>query len=170
MTPAHAHVGRPPTLVPVSDAPRSPGPEDGPSPEELEHIAVPASLRLAPRFRRLIGTGAGGGFALGFLIGLVLPNSTGAGRATIGLFVGLGFALIGATIAGLLAVWLDRGTPRRLAAMKASEASRGTGPDPEGFSHPIADASTSAASAPRPSAASPSDPADASSPDPEEPR
>jgi hypothetical protein len=112
----------PPRLVPVSDAPHRPEPEATPSVEELERIAVPASIRRAPRFGRVVGTGAGGGFAVGFLCGMILPNSTGLGRATVGILVGLGIGLFAGLIAGLIAVGLDRSTPAYLRAAQQRDA------------------------------------------------
>jgi predicted lipid-binding transport protein (Tim44 family) len=112
----------PPRLVPVSDAPHRPQSEETPSAEELDRIAIPASIRRAPRFGRVVGTGIGGGFAVGFLCGMILPNSTGLGRATVGILVGLGIAVFTGLIAGLIAVGLDRRTPAHLKAAKEREA------------------------------------------------
>lgn len=98
----------------MSDAPRPQEPEPAYSDDELRRIALPAHVRRAPRFGRVIGTGVAVGFVAGALCGLLLPNSSGAGRGTAALFIGLGFALLGATVTALIAVGLDRGTPRYL--------------------------------------------------------
>ena len=106
----------------MSDAPRPPEPEDAPSADELSHVAVPAHVRRAPRFARVIGTGVIAGFLAGALCGLLLPNSTGVGRGMVAILVGLGFALIGGIVTGMIAVGLDRGTPRYLKEVRAGEA------------------------------------------------
>ncbi|WP_084104631.1 hypothetical protein [Demequina sp. NBRC 110056] len=103
----------------MSDVPDS---TSAPSAEELERTALPATLRRAPRFARVIGTGAVAGFVVGFLCGLLLPNSTGVGRGTVGLVVGFGFACFAGLIAALVAVWLDRGSPAHLKEVKEREA------------------------------------------------
>jgi hypothetical protein len=74
-------------------------------------VALDTVVRRAPRFGRVIGTGAFGGALLGFTLGLVLPNSTEVARTMVGLVVALGFALVGGTIAGLIAVKLDGPDP-----------------------------------------------------------
>ncbi len=98
----------------MSDAPRPPEPEESPSADELRRIALPAHVRRAPRFRTIIGTGIVAGFIVGALCGLLLPNSTATGRGTVALVIGLGFALIGALVTSLIAIGLDRDTPRYL--------------------------------------------------------
>lgn len=98
----------------MSDAPRPPEPEDAPPADELRRVAMPAHVRRAPRFGRVIGTGVAAGFVIGALCGLLLPNSLGVGRGMVAILVGLGFALIGGTVTSVLAVGLDRGTPRYL--------------------------------------------------------
>lgn len=75
---------------------------------------MPAHVRRAPRFGRVIGTGVAVGFVIGAGCGLVLPNSTGVGRGMVAILVGLGFALIGGVVTGMIAAGLDRGTPRYL--------------------------------------------------------
>ncbi|MDN4480327.1 hypothetical protein [Demequina muriae] len=104
----------------MSDAPRPPEPEDTPSEDELRRISMPARLRRAPRFGRVVGTGVTAGFVAGALCGLLLPNSTGVGRGMVAILVGLGFALIGGMVTGLIAIGLDRGTPRYLKTAPAS--------------------------------------------------
>ncbi|MFW2512464.1 hypothetical protein ACNI3K_01665 [Demequina sp. SO4-13] len=98
----------------MSDAPRPPVPSDPPSEDELRRTAIPAHLRRAPRFARVVGTGVTAGFVIGALCGLLLPNSTGVGRGAVAVLVGLAFALIGGLATGLIAIGLDRGTPRYL--------------------------------------------------------
>ena len=58
--------------------------------------------------------GAGLAAAAGVLCGLLLPNSTGVGRGMVAIVVGVGFALFGGVISGLIAIALDRGTPKYL--------------------------------------------------------
>ncbi|WP_203653380.1 hypothetical protein [Demequina activiva] len=115
----------------MSDVPHRPESEGTPSVEELDRIAVPASIRRAPRFGRVVGTGAGGGFAVGFLCGMILPNSTGLGRATVGILVGLGIGLFGGLIAGVIAVGLDRRSPAYLKAAREREAAASAAALPE---------------------------------------
>ena len=123
--------GVPPRLVPVSDAPHRPQPEESASAEELDRIALPATLRAAPRFSAFVLSGGLGGFVVGFLLGALLPNSTGAGRGTVGLFIGLGIGVLGALAGGLIAVWLDRDTPRHLKATRAADATTASAPQNE---------------------------------------
>ncbi|MFW7415503.1 hypothetical protein [Demequina sp. SO4-18] len=104
----------------MSDAPRPQTPENSPSEDELRRTAMPAHLRRAPRFGRVVGTGVVAGFVIGALCGLLLPNSTGVGRGAVAVLVGLGFALIGGFVTGLIAVGLDRGTPRYLKSSPAA--------------------------------------------------
>ena len=82
-----------------------------PSAEELERMALPATLRRAPRLGRVLGTGIGVGALLGIVLGLSLPNSTGVGRGMVAILVGLGFALIGGLAAGAVATRLDGPDP-----------------------------------------------------------
>ncbi|WP_152650412.1 hypothetical protein [Demequina aestuarii] len=120
----------------MSDAPRPPEPEDTPSEDELRRMSTPAHVRRAPRFRRVIGTGVTAGFVAGALCGLLLPNSTGVGRGMVAILVGLGFALIGGMVTGLIAVGLDRDTPRYLKTAPSaawpppSPGDSAVGPDP----------------------------------------
>ena len=106
--------GSPPRLRFVTDAPTAPEPANEPSGEDLERVAVPARVRRAPRFGRFVGMGGGLAAATGVLCGLLLPNSTGVGRGMVAIVVGLGFGLFGAAISALIAVLLDRGTPKYL--------------------------------------------------------
>ena len=106
--------GSPPRLGSVTDATNAPEPADTPSAEELEHIAVPAHVRRAPRFGRIVGMGAGLAAATGVLCGLLLPNTTGVGRGMVAIVVAVAFALFGGLIAALIAVAPDRKTPRYL--------------------------------------------------------
>ena len=134
----------PPRLVPVSDVPHRPESEAAPSVEELDRIAIPASIRRAPRFGRVVGTGAGGGFAVGFLCGMILPNSTGLGRATVGILVGLGIGLFAGLIAGLIAVGLDRRTPAYLKDAREREAAAASAAATDTQPRPAAGATDSA--------------------------
>ncbi|WP_084038904.1 hypothetical protein [Demequina sp. NBRC 110053] len=104
----------------MSDVPESR--PAAPSAEELERKALPAHLRRAPRYGRIIGTGAVAGFVVGFLCGMILPNSTGVGRGTVGLVVGFGFACFAGLIAALVAVWLDRDSPGYVKRAKERDA------------------------------------------------
>jgi len=141
----------------VSDAPHGSRPEDTPSVEELERISVPATVRRAPRFGRVMGTGVAVGLIAGLLCGLLLPNSTGVGRFTVGLIVGLGFALVTVTVAGLVAVGLDRGTPRHVKAAKEREAASASALAAEPDAPGDADAEATGASAPPSSPSTPED-------------
>ena len=109
-----ARFSSPPRMRFVTDAPKAPEPANEPSAEHLERVAVPARVRRAPRFGRIVGMGGGLAAAAGVLCGLLLPNSTGVGRGMVAIVVGLAFALFGALIAGLIAVLLDRGTAKYL--------------------------------------------------------
>ncbi|MDE0571941.1 hypothetical protein ON058_00750 [Demequina sp. B12] len=86
--------------------------DSSPLPKDVERDAVPAQFRLAPRFARVIGTGAVLGAVAGIVIAVVLPNSTGVGTFTVALLMGAGLALMGGLVAGVIAVGMDRGTVR----------------------------------------------------------
>ena len=86
-------------------------PADTPTIDELDRVAFDAVVRNAPRFGRFIGTGVAIGAAAGFIIGLVLPNSTSLGRGVVALLVASGFAIIGGLVAAALVVGID-GTHR----------------------------------------------------------
>lgn len=94
---------------------------------------MPASLRVAPRFARIVGTGAVLGFVIGMGCGVLLPNSTGSGRLSVGLLMGLGFALLAGLAAGVVAVLFDRDTPGFLKEAKAGEPE---GADPLAWTAP----------------------------------
>lgn len=111
----------------MSDAPVPNDAESTPSADELDDVAIPASLRRAPRLGRIIGSGVGGGALLGIILGLTLPNSTGVGRGMVAVLVGLGFALIGGMVAGAIATRLDGRDPKAMPrqprrARKAAQA------------------------------------------------
>jgi hypothetical protein len=83
-----------------------------PSQAELDAHSIPAIIRRAPRFARIIGTGAGVGFVFGVLIALGLPGRGASYRAVVALLVGLGLAMVGALSAGAIATRSD-GPDRR---------------------------------------------------------
>ncbi|WP_084125321.1 hypothetical protein [Demequina sp. NBRC 110054] len=89
-----------------------------PTPEELAD-AVPAVVRHAPRFSRILLTGAGTPAAIGFLLGSLLPNAVVTGRLIAGLLVGLGFGVIGGVITGVYVVTADQRASKRADAEKA---------------------------------------------------
>ena len=83
-------------------------PPDVPSAEELARIAVPATLRRAPRYRAFVVAGA----VLGLVVAVVLVL-LGVGRTAAGTGVVLGFvaavlALTGASLGAVVAVLVDR--------------------------------------------------------------
>ena len=86
-----------------------------PSQAELDANSIPAILRRAPRFARIIGTGAGVGFVFGVLVALGLPGRGASYRAVVALLVGLGLAMVGALSAGAIATRSD-GFDRRARA------------------------------------------------------
>ena len=83
-----------------------------PSQAELDANSVPAFLRHAPRFGRIIGTGAVAGFILGFLIALGLPGRGASYRIAAAVLIGLGIAMVGALAAGAIATRSDGTDPR----------------------------------------------------------
>ncbi|WP_062205331.1 hypothetical protein [Demequina salsinemoris] len=89
-----------------------------PTEEELTD-AVPAVVRHAPRFSRILLTGAGTPAAIGFLLGSLLPNAVTGGRVIAGLLVGLGFGVIGGVITGVYVVTADDRASKRADAEKA---------------------------------------------------
>ena len=103
----------------VSDAPEHDAPDprprsDFPEPppvdpaDDPDRLVIPAHVRRAPRFGRMIGTGVGAGILAAMVIALVLPNSSGTGRFTVFVVLALGLSLLGALIGGALATGLDR--------------------------------------------------------------
>lgn len=96
-----------------------PTPEDSRAIEDAKRDAVPAQFRLAPRFGRILGTGIVAGFVIGVVIALILPNTTTVGTFTVAMLIGAGCAILGGVIAGLIAVWLDRSSPKRLKEQRA---------------------------------------------------
>lgn len=84
------------------------GPTDVPSAEDLARIAIPATLRRAPRYRAFVV--AGGVLGLVVALALVLfgvgPTAAGTGIA-LG-FVGAALALTGASLGAVVAVLVDR--------------------------------------------------------------
>jgi hypothetical protein len=83
-----------------------------PSQAELDANAIPAIVRRAPRFARVIGTGAASGFVLGFAIALGLPGRGASYRIMSAVLIGLGLALVGALAAGAIATRADGDDPR----------------------------------------------------------
>ncbi len=85
--------------------------DDLPSQAELDAKSFAAIVRRAPRFVRIIVTGAGVGFSAGVVIALALPGHGAAYRAAVALLVGLGFATIGALSTGAIATRADGRDP-----------------------------------------------------------
>mgnify|MGYP000893504841 CR=1 FL=1 len=84
------------------------GPSDVPSAEELARIAIPATLRRAPRYRGFVVAGA----VLGLLVAIGLValgvGRTAAGTGIVLAFVGAVLALTGASLGAAVAVLVDR--------------------------------------------------------------
>ena len=87
-----------------------------PSQDELDANSLPAFVRRAPRFARIIATGAGIGFACGVAVALGLPGHGAQYRAAVALLVGLGLAMVGALTAAVIATRSDGRDPRAGAA------------------------------------------------------
>ena len=85
---------------------------DLPSQAELDANSLPAFVRRAPRFARIIATGAGVGFAFGVALALGLPGHGAQYRAVVALLVGLGLAMVGAVAAAAIATRSDGRDPR----------------------------------------------------------
>ncbi len=81
--------------------------DDLPSQAELDANSLPAFVRRAPRFARIIATGAGVGFAFGVAVALGLPGHGASYRAAVALLVGLGLGMIGAVAAAAIATRSD---------------------------------------------------------------
>ncbi len=100
--------------APEHDAPdlRAPGGFPEPPPvdpaDDPDRLVVPAHVRRAPRFGRLIGTGVAVGIVAAMVLALVLPNSTGTGRFVVFVLLALGLGMLGALVTGAVAVGLDR--------------------------------------------------------------
>lgn len=110
----------------MSDSPQPsdprPTPLETPSEEELARIAVPATARRAPRFGRVIWTGAWLGILLGAIAGFALPNSTGVGRGVVALLAALGLGALGALIAAVIAAGMDGRDPGPASAQAGADA------------------------------------------------
>lgn len=111
----------------MSDSPQPSDPQhaplETPSEEELARIAVPATARRAPRFGRVIGTGAWLGVFIGAIAGFALPNSTGVGRGVVALLMALGLGALGALIAAVVAAGMDGRDPGPASAPADADAS-----------------------------------------------
>ncbi|WNM24766.1 hypothetical protein RN607_01310 [Demequina capsici] len=92
-------------------------PTDAPTTDELAD-AVPAVVRHAPRFARILVTGAGTPAAVGFLLGALLPNAVISGRIVSGLLVALGFGVIGGVISGVFVATADQRASAKADAAK----------------------------------------------------
>lgn len=126
----------------MSDSPQPSDPQhaplETPSEEELARIAVPATARRAPRFGRVIGTGAWLGILIGAIAGFALPNSTGVGRGVVALLMALGLGALGALIAAVVASGMDGKDPG------PASAPAGTEPAGEDETQPSAPTDTAA--------------------------
>ncbi len=111
----------------MSDSPQPSDPQhaplETPSEEELARIAFPATARRAPRFGRVIGTGAWLGIFIGAIAGFALPNSTGVGRGVVALLMALGLGALGALIAAVVAAGMDGRDPGSASAPADADAS-----------------------------------------------
>ncbi len=111
----------------MSDSPQPSDPQhaplETPSEEELARIAVPATARRAPRFGRVIGTGAWLGVFIGAIAGFALPNSTGVGRGVVALLMALGLGALGALSAAVVAAGMDGRDPGPASAPADADAS-----------------------------------------------
>lgn len=94
----------------------SDAPDDLPSQAELDANSLPAFVRRAPRFARIIATGAGIGFAFGVALALGLPGHGAQYRAAVALLMGLGIGMVGAVAAAAIATRSDGRDPRAGAA------------------------------------------------------
>ncbi|WP_062379268.1 hypothetical protein [Demequina pelophila] len=79
-----------------------------PAVEDLDRLSVPAHVRTAPRFSRMVMTGVGAAIVLAAILAIVLPNSTGTGRFMVFVVLVLGLGLLGGLFGGLIAIRLDR--------------------------------------------------------------
>jgi len=95
----------------VSDAKAK---DAAPSPDDLRQNAIPAIVRRAPRFVRIIGIGAVTGVLLGVGVALLLPGRGAEHRTVVAVLVAFGFGIIGAMLAGAVATRspLDRNPAR----------------------------------------------------------
>ena len=75
-----------------------------------------AGVRRAPRFRAFIWTGGVLGFAVGVLVAVLAPDDPAweFSRTTAAGFLGMALALLGALVAGAVAVLADRRSSREL--------------------------------------------------------
>ncbi len=98
----------------MSDAPEHNAQDAFPEPppvdpaDDPDRLVIPAHVRSAPRFGRIIGTGVGVGIVLAMVLTLVLPNSTGTGRFLVFVLLAVGLGMLGALVGGVIATTLDR--------------------------------------------------------------
>ena len=108
------------TTTPSSPSPEpddatSPEPSDAMSPEEMNEIAalaVPATVRRAPKYKSFFWVGAVVGIILGLWFGLWLSPDGMVNRwiyVTVTIF---GTTLVTVLLAGAAAVWADRRSTR----------------------------------------------------------
>jgi hypothetical protein len=94
-----------------------------PDEQDLERVAVPATVRRAPKFGAFITTGGLVGALLGLVFALVISSpGAGAGHGfisflsgdgTVRLLATLAFAVLGGFVGGALAVGADRRSTAR---------------------------------------------------------
>jgi formate hydrogenlyase subunit 3/multisubunit Na+/H+ antiporter MnhD subunit len=80
-----------------------------PTPSELElaSLAMPATLRRAPRFGRFIGVGVTLGLLAGLVVGFVDAGADDPNGGVALLMAGIGLTFVGALVGALLAVIAD---------------------------------------------------------------
>lgn len=96
---------------------------DAPTPQqaELDANAVPAFIRRAPRFARMVLTGFGIAFAFGATIGLLLPGHQAGPRTAVAILMGMGIGIIGGVTAAAIATRFD---DMSMAAARAAAAAQ----------------------------------------------
>lgn len=85
-----------------------------PDPEVLAEQALPAIYNRSPRLVQVVGTAIGGGFVLGFVVGLLIPTAKIWGVLISSIMTGLAFALVLGLIAGIMVVTSEARTARRV--------------------------------------------------------
>jgi hypothetical protein len=113
--PDPAEPGRPEQPTPAAEPAPAPGGErPAPGEDELAEIAVPATVRRAPRYRAFVVAGVVVAVLVSTVLVLVFPARAGAalGSGAVWLLLAIILGGVGALLGALVAVGVDRRSRR----------------------------------------------------------